>query len=174
MRGNAEPAACRSAPADDWNLDAVLLQQRGLQRVKARDDCAGLAGVFFLQRSRQRKCGHRAEHRLRARRLDSDAFAQQPASGDCEVVVVLHQRRPTAGEEAFAKSDCSGHREPCGDIERALPVELIVKQRAALAWRVVAVADHCGMHARLPVAPDEDEARTAWRADPLVKVARVK
>src|SRR5205823_4476048 len=96
MGGNANPATGGIAPTDDGNFNVMLLEEQRLQWVEARDDGTGFSRFLRLEHTGEGECGHRAEHRFRARRFHAESFAEQAARSESQLPIVLHQRRPSA------------------------------------------------------------------------------
>ena len=113
--------------------------------------------LCFGQSRRKRRVGqldrrHRAEHRLDADRHESQPLAEDFLGQNRQFVVPLHQGRQAARHQPADEADRLAHAQPGRRIERARPVEGVLKGRIARPRPVPAVADDRRLDARLPVA----------------------
>src|SRR5678816_1944233 len=166
LRRNADDLPARAGPWEEPGLDAALMRPGGQGiLVEPRNRRAALGG-------RKGDRGHRAEHRRRAWRLEVKRFKKDLAPLQREVMISLHQGRPSPGDQAAEITQALGDRKPWCRVGGPDPVPLPPEADPA-ARRVVSMAHHQRPHPVSQVLAHMDERGPLRRAEPLVRVARV-
>lgn len=155
-------------PPHHKHLDPMLSEQLLGERVAVEPGSAGPC-----VRGRQRHCGERADHLLRAGRRHVERLAQQRPRLKNEGPVVVANRRPAAIEERADKSNRLRYAQEWCWVVSPDPVELEPEARPAARIGVGAVACHERPDTVAVVRIDVEKRRSLWRAQPLVAIARV-
>src|SRR5207245_6790352 len=93
--------------------------------------------------------------------------------GHRQLVIVLLQLAPTAREQPPHPVDRRTDAKPSGGIERACPIEAILKGAVTRPRRVVPVTNNGGLNLGLLILAHPQETCAFGRADPFVRISGV-